>query len=37
MFSWIVTRDSSTKISQFPTLVAAHQAEIRGPLVGHGP
>jgi len=24
-------------ISQFPTSVAAHQAEVRGPLVGRGP
>src|SRR6218665_3403530 len=25
------------QISQFPTLVAAHQAEVRDPPVGHGP
>src|SRR6218665_930313 len=25
------------KISQFPTLVAAHRAEVRGPPVGRGP
>src|SRR6218665_418535 len=36
-FSWIVTRDSYQKNSQFPTLVAAHQAEVRGPPVGRGP
>ena len=32
-FSWIVTRYSHQKMSQFSTLVAAHQAEVRGPLV----
>src|SRR6218665_1791119 len=36
-FSWIVTRDSHQKISQFPTLVAAHQAEVRGPPADRGP
>ena len=35
--SRIVTRDSHQKMSQFPTLVAAHQAEVRGPPVGRGP
>jgi len=28
-----VTRDSRQKNSQFPTFVAAHQAEVRGPQV----
>src|SRR6218665_3975023 len=36
-FSWIVTCDSHQKNSQFPTLVAAHQADVRGPPVGRGP
>ena len=36
-FSLIVTHDSHQKMSQFPTLVAAHQAEVRGPPVGRGP
>jgi len=36
-FSWIVTRQSHQKTSQFPSLVAAHQAEARGPPVGRGP
>jgi len=36
-FSWIVTRDSHKNISQFPTLVAAHQVEVHGPPVGRGP
>ena len=36
-FSWIVTRNSHQKNSQFPTLVVAHQAEVRGPPVGRGP
>src|SRR6218665_1944097 len=36
-FSWIVTRISRKEISQYPTLVAVHQAEVRGPLVGGGP
>jgi len=31
-----MTRDSSQKISQFSILVAAHQAEVRGPPVGRG-
>jgi len=31
-FSWIVTRDSHNKVSQFPTLVSAHLC-----LVGRGP
>jgi len=35
-FSWIVTRDFHKK-SQFSTMVAAHQAEVRGPPVGRGP
>src|SRR6218665_2250198 len=35
--SWIVTCDSHQQISQFPTLVAAHQPEVRGPPVGRGP
>src|SRR6218665_328112 len=30
-------RLTSKTISQFPTLVAAHQAEVRGPPVGRGP
>src|SRR6218665_184251 len=36
-FSWIVTSESHQKMSQFPTLVAAHQAEVCGPPVGRGP
>jgi len=32
-----VTRDSNQKNSQFPTLVAAHQAKVRGPPVARGP
>src|SRR6218665_889367 len=37
-FSWIVTCDSHKKfIPQFPTSVAAHQAEVHGPPVGRSP
>src|SRR6218665_1091563 len=35
-FSWIVTRDFHKK-SKLSTMIAAHQAEVRGPPVGRGP
>jgi len=36
-FSWIVHVTHIKQISQLPTLVAAHQAEVRRPPVGRGP